>query len=131
MAVYLYLIKLELRKILTYRFEFWVELLVGISLKCAVVYFLWTTLFETLDAPFLKGIPFKLMLTYVILTVSMKEMIIGKTVGVLSDDIYQGSLNKYLIYPSSFVFQKLASHLARTLFYYLQLPIFFGFRVRC
>ena len=127
MAVYLHIMGLEWRKILTYRAEFWVELFVGLSLKCIVVYFLWTTLFHTLAAPFVKGIPFGLMLGYAILTVSMKEMVIGKTVGVLSDEIYQGSLNKYLIYPTSFVFQKLASHLAKSLFYFAQLPIFFLF----
>ena len=127
MQVYLYLIRLEWRRMFTYRFEFWAELIFGILLKCTVVYFLWSTLYETLDSPLLKGIPFKYMLAYVLLSVSMKDMIIGKTVGILSDDIYQGSLNKYLIYPSSFVFQKLAAHLARTLFHFLQIPCFFIF----
>lgn len=122
--------KMEWRNILSYRFDFWVNF-VGTSLiQFGVAYFLWSSIFSKSGITSIKGMSFQMLMLYYVLAPLALRATSGLQMSFMSDDIYTGGLNKYLLYPLSYIRFKLVTQYASTLFYLLQfLLVFILYRV--
>ena len=112
---------LELRKTLSYRLDFWVQFLTPIVGQMGVSYFLWQAVFEAREVQTLGGMSFKAFLLYYLCVALVDKIVLAGWRGGISNDIYEGSLSRYLVYPVSFFGYRLAIHFAGALFSVLQL----------
>lgn len=112
---------IELRKIITYRSDFWVNFVGRTFFSISLAYYLWTSIFDSLNVQTLGGYTIKSMIIYYLLAPLIFRIQQGSDIGTMSKDIYEGSLNKYLLYPLSFFSFKITTYMTHSFFYFLQL----------
>ena len=94
--------KMEIRAILAYRVSFWINFL-GTSLgHLGLSYFLWSSIFSKSESKLIGGMTFPMMILYSILAPMVIKTVMGMQLLDISQDIYMGSLNKFIIYPVSY-----------------------------
>ncbi|MFZ4712111.1 MAG: ABC transporter permease [Bacteriovoracaceae bacterium] len=118
------ILKMEAKNILSYRFEFWVNFLGGTIASFLIAYFLWQNLFEAKGVTLIGGMSFRGMILYYVIAPLVTRVLDADSMGFMSREIYDGSLNKYLIYPIEFFLYKGISYFVRGAFYLLQLFLF-------
>lgn len=111
----------EIRKILSYRIEFWINFLGQTLVSVTIAYFLWDAIYQENNTNILNGFTFERMMLYYLIVPLVFRTIQGENIGFMSHDIYQGGLNKYLIYPISFLIYKKITYFAYSTFYILQM----------
>jgi ABC-2 type transport system permease protein len=104
---------LEIRKTLSYRVDFWLGLLGNALAELALAFFLWQTVFEFKGVDSLGGYSFHALMYYYAVAPFVARAVRGyESYGVISQDIYDGSLTRYLIYPVSYYLYKFAIQMA-------------------
>lgn len=90
----------ELRKVFAYRVAFWMRFGLGITTELTVAYFLWGAIFEVNGEATIGGYTFGGILYYTVFA-SLGTRIIRPLDrgGFISEEIYQGGLTRYLLYP--------------------------------
>ena len=112
---------LELRKLFSYRVDFWMHFLGSVAAQFGVAYFLWQAVFEYRGVQKIGPFSFKALMLYYILAPLIGRLIQGSTyMGSVSAEIYEGTLTRYLIYPVSFFRYKFATHLSHCVVYATQ-----------
>jgi ABC-2 type transport system permease protein len=119
-------LSLELRKIFSYRMDFWASFIGTVVAELGLAYFLWKAVYEARGVESLDGYSFRGMMLYYLLVPLTGRLMRGNEMGIVSDDIYDGGLTRYLVYPVSFLQYKYISHLAFALIATLQLLVAFG-----
>lgn len=105
-------LSLESRKLMSYRVDFWLNVLVSFATHLAVAWFLWTAIFEFTEAERIGGFTFEGMVLYYVLAILLGRLVRGQERGMgVAQDIYDGSLTKYLLYPTDYFGFKYAEHL--------------------
>lgn len=106
---------MEARRLMSYRVDFWINALVAFFVQIGVVYFLWKAVFSESGKQIIGGYDFHSMVYYYILVVLLGKFIgsTGFETGRISQEIYDGSLTRYLIYPTQYFPFKYAQHLGR------------------
>lgn len=117
---------MELRRTLTYRADFWVNFIGQTLFSIVIAYFLWSSIFETLNVQTLNGFTMERMIVYYLLVPLVFRIQQGQTIGSISREIYEGSLNKFLLYPINFYGFKIITHFAGAVFYYAQIFVMIG-----
>lgn len=121
------IMSLELRKILHFRLDFWVTFVGQISLQVAISWALWSTIFKENQVSQMNGFSLTELNLYYLLSPLLLKIMSGENIGFMSRDIYEGGLNKYLIYPLSFFHYKISTFLTYSFFYLFQLIIILFF----
>ncbi len=121
LKVYIQVYSLEIRKILSYRADFWITVVGAVLITLAIAYFLWTSIFEFTGKEMIGGLNEKTMIFYFLLAPLFMRMANGGEFGSISRDIYYGELNKYLIYPVSYLGFKIVGHFAKFTVFFIQL----------
>lgn len=113
----------EWRRILSYRADFWLQMFAATGAHMLAAGFLWWSVYESNGVSELQGFSFPEMMLYY-LTVSLTDRAVRTSDrGQLSNEIYEGTLSKFLVYPTG-VFYFLGSiHLSRSVFYTIQIFI--------
>jgi len=114
---------MELRKLFAYRVDFWFQFLGSTIINFIIAYFLWQAIFEAQGITSLKGMSFSYMIFYSLITPLISRLIGNEGFGDIASDIYHGSLNKYLLYPLSFLNYAYFAKSIKMLFGYLQVFI--------
>ena len=114
---------MELRKILSYRADFWVRFLGSLAAQFGVAWFLWRAIYTMRGTETVGLFSFKGMMLYYILAPLTIGIVRGGEMGNISIEIYEGSLNRYLLYPVSFFRYKLSASLAHAFIAALQLAL--------
>ena len=98
-----YVFSLEVRKILSYRVDFWVQLLASVLVEWGIAYFLWSAIFANRGASQFGGYTLPSLMLYYLLMPIFGRMLRGQdwNNGV-AEQIYAGGLNRYLVYPVPF-----------------------------
>ncbi len=117
---------LEIRRMLSYRVDFWVQFIGTIATQCVLSYFLWRAIFDARGVTEMAGYSFKGLMLYYLLVPLVGNMTRGAQMGFVSLEIYDGGLNRYLIYPVSFFGYKLTTQLAQCFMYTLQFALASG-----
>lgn len=105
---------MEMRTLLSYRMSFWLKLFGKAFFSMVFTYFLWKSLWASRSLPLTGGFSLSEIVTYSFLVPLISEMIQGLGMRIVSQDIYDGSLTKFLIFPVSFLQFKIVSQLANT-----------------
>lgn len=107
----------EIQKLLAYRSVFWIDFFLPVFAHVLIAFFLWSSIFLGLGVDEIKG--FKLLdLVFYYFLVSTLEKInmgVGWKSG-MSDEIYTGQVNRYLVYPVGVFAYKAASYYAHFFF---------------
>lgn len=120
-----FVIASELRKILAYRVDFWVTFLGQTFVQLFIARALWQNIFESTGSTVMEGYTLPMMTLYFLIVPIGNRMLQGESMGFLSREIYDGSFNRYLIYPLSFFNYKTITYLTYSAFYGLQLSLIF------
>lgn len=119
-------VSLEFRKIFAYRSDFWVTFLGQTFIQLVVARSLWQAIFESQGTEVMQGFTLPMMTLYYLMVPIGTRMLAGETNGFLSKEIYDGTFTRYLIYPLSFFNYKILTYLSYSVFYGLQLLIFYS-----
>jgi ABC-2 type transport system permease protein len=111
----------ELRKILAFRSDFWITFIGQTMIQVLIARALWQSIFETSGNEVMEGFTLPMMTLYYLIVPIGTRMLTGENIGFLSREIYDGSFNRYLIYPISFFQYKTLTYLTYSCFYGLQL----------
>ncbi|MCT4641849.1 MAG: ABC-2 family transporter protein [Bacteriovoracaceae bacterium] len=123
MKAYRQVFFMELRKLTTYRLDFWVNFIGITAFKLVISYYLWLNIFEYTGKSEIGGYTFKQIVLYYIIASVLYKILQAGMIGNIANDIYQGSLNKYILYPIDFFNFKITSYLAHAFVYLMQLII--------
>jgi ABC-2 type transport system permease protein len=123
MSVGLSFYNLEIKKILTYRVEFWIGFLGNIATQFGVAFFLWKAIFSARGVTSLQGYSFGALMLYYLLVPLVDRCVHGQEMGYVSGEIYDGGLSRFLIYPVSYFRIKYLAQLAQTSVYLIQLAL--------
>jgi len=101
--LFLQIASVEARKRMSYRADFWIGALLGFLFQFGSAWLLWTFIFRQSGAATIGGYREEEMLLYY-----AAALLIGKVTRAtenemaVSQDIYEGSLSRYLIYPAGY-----------------------------
>lgn len=115
----------EARKRLSYRADFWIQSLGVLAIEAGIYWFLWHAVFRESGRVEVGGFSLHGMILY-----SLAAMLLARAVRglefehAISQDIYDGGLNRYIVYPTPYFGFKYAQHLGGTLPVLVQLVAF-------
>ena len=116
LRTFLHAVSMETRTLLSYRMDFWTNFLFGVLTFVVANYFLWEAVFRArglvAQGDRINGYSLPDMVLYVVLTACLMRVSLGGHKRPISQEIYTGGLNKYLVFPVSFHGFMYASHLA-------------------
>lgn len=112
---------MELKKLLSYRAEFWIGFFGSVLSQFGVAYFLWKAIFAARGVDTMQGFTFGALMLYYLLVPLVERVVNGQEMGFMSGEIYDGGLTRYLLYPVSYFRVKYMAKLAQTTLYLLQL----------
>lgn len=115
----------EFRKILAFRSDFWVTFLGQTLIQILIARALWQSIFAANNTEMMEGFTLPMMTLYYIIVPVGNKILTGENVGFLAREIYDGSFNRYLIYPLSFFQYKTLTYLTHSCFYALQLILIY------
>ncbi|MDA1044906.1 MAG: ABC-2 family transporter protein, partial [Verrucomicrobia bacterium] len=111
---------MELRQILSYRMDFWLQFGGSLIAQFGVAWFLWAAIFRHQGVERIGMFSFPALILYYLMAPVMLKLIQGQEMGNISTEIYEGSLNRYLVYPVSYFRFKLTTSAAHSLVYAVQ-----------
>lgn len=118
-TLFFHVILIEAKKSLSYRVDFWLTVIGGFAAGAAVPYFMWTSIFGAGAATAMTdgemtigGYSLTGIIIYSIAAVLVGTVVRGSDLPLtIATDIYEGSLNRYLLYPASYLPFKFAQHI--------------------
>lgn len=116
----------EIRKILAYRSDFWVNFLGQALIQLSIARALWTSIFESNGTIEMRGMTLEQITLYYLLAPLTMKILMGENIGFLARDIYDGGLNRYLVWPLPPLGYKLLTYLTYSAFYIFQLTILYS-----
>lgn len=120
-----YVVASEVRKLLAFRTDFWVTFVGQVLIQVLIARALWRNIFNSSGNEVMEGFTLETMTLYYLIVPIGSRMLTGENIGFLSREIYDGTFNRYLIYPISFFQYKTLSYLTYSAFYGLQLFLVF------
>ena len=118
---------IEVRKLLSYRADFWIQFSGALAGNIIISFALWKSIFLTSNQMTIGGYTFETMMLYYVIAALVDKCIRGNEMGNLSPDIYDGTFTRYLVYPLSSIGYKYMNHLAVSTMGIIQ--FFVGFAV--
>jgi ABC-2 type transport system permease protein len=109
LSLYWNIVTTEARKRMSYRADFWINSLGAVAVNYSVFWSLAYALFTASGRPTLGGLSMRGMVIYYIFAVLIGRIVQSNDLQLgIPDDIYQGSLSRYLLYPVSYAAVKYA-----------------------
>lgn len=103
MRVFWPVFTMELRRIFSYRVDFWVQFFGAVTGEIGVAYFLWAAVYKSNQQEIIGGFTLPMMILYYVFASFAGRIIRGSEAMSMSSDIYEGSLTRYLLYPLDFI----------------------------
>lgn len=110
-----HVLALELKKVFTYRVAFWIQYVFGTLTSIVVAYFLWRAIFDASATPLIQGYSFHGIVFYYVLGTLSSRITMGTAQGGVAQEIFDGTLTRYLLYPLSFIFYKYVTFVSQQL----------------
>lgn len=107
MKWFLEIFLMECKKVLSYRIDFWFQFGVVVCTEIGIAYYLWSSVFEHQNLTSLGGYSFEQMLVYYAMIPFVVRLVKSSDDFNISREIYEGGINKYLIYPISYTASKM------------------------
>jgi len=123
--LFLHVVSVEARTSMSYRVDFWVNAVVGFAAHFGLQYCVWDAVFRESGRAQIGGYDFATMLLYFVSVILFGKLVRGSELqGQVSTDIYEGGLNRYLVFPTSYFAFKYAQNLGGLLPALIQLALF-------
>lgn len=122
-AIALHFYVLELKKLFSYRVEFWIGFLGSLLSQFGVAFFLWKAIFASRGMETMEGYTFGGLMLYYLMVPLMERTVNGQEMGFMSGEVYDGGLTRYLLYPVSFFRVKYMAKLAQTTMFLIQMVL--------
>lgn len=123
--LFLQVVSVEARKRMSYRVDFWINTLFGFAAQIGVHFFVAMALFAESGADEIRGFAQTDLIIYFVTVLLIQKMVMGPDQGgQVSEDIYEGGLTRYLMFPASYLPFKFAENLGALLPLVLQAIIF-------
>jgi len=123
--LFLHVASLEARQRMSYRVDFWFNAFLGLAAEFGVAWFLWTALYAESGRAVIGGYDFHTMVVYYVFVIAFARLVRGAEFeAAISQDIYEGGLNRYLVFPAPYVAIKYAQHLGSLLPALIQTVLF-------
>ncbi len=107
--LFAHIASLEARARFSYRVDFWINALFGFGVEMFLAWSLWKAIFEASGSAKIGGRDFDGMLFYYLTVVLVGRFTRGhNNEGMISGDIYEGGLNRYLVFPLDYRWVKYA-----------------------
>jgi len=103
---------LSFRKLIAYRADFWAQTAGIVFGTVFVSYFFWAAVFESQGVNEVAGFTLRGMIFYYALTLVVQRVVGSSEWGTGAEDIYQGTLTRYLVYPVPYFLYKYVERLA-------------------
>jgi ABC-2 type transport system permease protein len=103
---------MECKRVLSYRIDFWLQFGVVVCTEIGIAYYLWSSIFESEGVTSVRGMSFEQLLTYYAVVPFVVRLVKSSDDFGISREIYDGGLNKYLIYPVSYSASKMIERAA-------------------
>ncbi len=98
------ILSLEVRTRMSYRVDFWLNAVAGFLVELAVVWFLWQAVFHESGRQFIGGRTFEDTVVYYLCAILIGKLVRGQDwEAAISQDIYTGGLNRYLLFPAHYL----------------------------
>lgn len=105
---------LEARTAMSYRLDFWLNATMQPLAQFVVSYYLWAALFAESGQAQVAGYGFQGVVAYYLAAILLGRMVRGKDMdNVIATEIYEGQLNRFLVFPTGYFGYKYAEHLGR------------------
>jgi ABC-2 type transport system permease protein len=118
---------LESRTRMSYRVDFWINVAVGFLVEFGIAWYLWQAIFTHTSSRTIGGYTFNSMVVYYLAVILVGKLIrTSRFEGAVSNDIYEGTLNRYIVFPAAYFPFKYAQHLGTLVPAALQFLIFGG-----
>ncbi len=116
---------IEARRRMSYRADFWINTLIGFVVEFGVAYFIVLALFEHAASDRLGPYSRGGMVVYYLSVLLIAKIVRGPDFGGhISEDIYEGGLTRYLLFPASYFHFKYAQHVGALVPLLLQALLF-------
>jgi ABC-2 type transport system permease protein len=112
MKWFLEIFLMECKRVLSYRIDFWFQFGVIVCTEISIAYFLWSSIYGHQNVVSLGGYTFEQMLVYYAMIPFVVRLVKSSDDFNISREIYEGGINKYLIYPISYTVSKLIERAA-------------------
>jgi ABC-2 type transport system permease protein len=112
---------IELKKMFSYRADFWISFIGNVLTQFGVAYFLWKAIFAARGVAEMEGYTFGGLMLYYLLVPLVGRVVFGQEMGFMSGEIYDGGLTRYLLYPVSYFRVKYSANLAQITLYLVQM----------
>jgi ABC-2 type transport system permease protein len=112
---------IEIKKMLSYRADFWIGFVGNVLSQFGVAFFLWKAIFAARGVDRMEGYTFGGLMLYYLMVPLTERIVFGQDMGYMSNEIYGGGLSRYLLYPVSFFRIKYAGTLAQASMSLLQM----------
>ena len=110
------ILSLEMRTRLSYRLDFWLNAVIGFLAQFGLVYFIWDAMFRESGRAMIGGYEFHQMVVYYLTVIVLGKVVSGREFeGTVSTDIYEGGLNRYMLFPARYFPFKYAQHVGMML----------------
>jgi ABC-2 type transport system permease protein len=121
-----YVFSIELKKVFSYRVAFWVQFFMGTGTEIVVAYLVWKAVFSAAGVTEMQGFTFHGLVLYNLFSSFAVKITKGSERGYIAQEIYDGGLTRYLLYPLPFFPYKYVTHVAQQMFAIVQLLMTLG-----
>ncbi|MBI1849442.1 MAG: ABC-2 family transporter protein [Planctomycetes bacterium] len=123
-SLFFQIVSVEARKRMSYRVDFWINAVVGFFVQFGIAWFLWTAVYRESGAATIGGYTVNGMVLYFAAAQLLGRIARGLEMdGAISQDVYDGQLSRYLVYPAGFFRFKYAQQLGAMLPIAIQLVL--------
>ncbi|MFH0792491.1 MAG: ABC-2 family transporter protein, partial [bacterium] len=126
--LFLRIVSMQVRKLMSYRMDFWINAVASFFVQLGVIYFLWQAIFRQTGRPSIGGYTFNGMIVYYLMVILLGKFVRGAdNESQMSREIYDGSLTRYLVYPTRYFIFKFGERLGDLAPALMQLVLFGSF----
>ncbi len=118
---------MECKRVLSYRIDFWLQFGVVVCTEIGIAYYLWSSIFESEGVTSISGMSFEQILIYYAVVPFIVRLVKSSDDFGISREIYEGGINKYIIYPVSYSATKMIERAAFSTMGILQMIVGLAF----
>lgn len=123
--LFVQVLSLQARKLMSYRANFWLSAVVTFVVELALAWFLWSAIFRETGRSVIAGFTLSAMVYYYVAAILLGKLVKGPEREMdVSAEIYDGSLTRYLLYPTNYFGFKYAQQLGHAVPSVLELAVF-------
>ncbi|MFM1847542.1 MAG: hypothetical protein RL417_1016 [Pseudomonadota bacterium] len=119
---FLEILALELRRRFAYRADFWIRSILSVAVQGILGYAVWAAVFGATGMTAVGGYTLSQLVVYYLFA-ALVALLVRPDFGFVARDIYDGSLTKFFVLPTSFFLYKLGQQSSQSVLVLLQLAL--------